>query len=133
MVSLCRSPATATDHAHAAAPCLRGVVEGFRAHTRVTLVRLLRLEAGAVIQEHNDPTLGLEVEDSVIRLTVPILSTDAAQFFLNGTVVPMQPGECWYLRLSDPHSIVNGSAVTRVNMSIDMEPNDWVRDLIASS
>lgn len=112
---------------------LRSVVETFRAHTRVTLVRLLRLEPGAVVQEHTDPTLGLDVPDSVVRLTVPIVSPEEVCFLLNGRPVPMQPGECWYLRLCDPHAITNGSAVVRINLTIDMEPNAWVRALLADA
>ena len=117
-------------------PALKGaaylseVVDSFREHTEVTLVRLLRLEAGAVVTEHTDPTLGLEQENSVIRLTIPILSSNQIEFYLNDFLVPMQPGECWYLRLTDPHRIVNGAETERINMSIDMVPNEWVRSLL---
>jgi hypothetical protein len=111
-------------------PYLSSVVDVFKANTRVTLVRLLRLAPGAVVKEHTDPTLGLEVHKSVIRLTVPIVTNDAVAFFLNNELVPMRPGECWYLRLTDPHRIVNGSDKERINLTIDMEPNDWVRNMI---
>ena len=109
---------------------LSEVVDSFREHTEVTLVRLLRLEAGAVVKEHTDPTLGLEQEKSVIRLTIPVLSSEQVEFYLNDILVPMQPGECWYLRLSDPHRIVNAGDTERINMSIDMVPNEWVRSLL---
>ena len=109
---------------------LSEVVDTFREHTEVTLVRLLRLEAGAVVKEHTDPTLGLEQEKSVIRLTVPIQLNEGVEFYLNGIPVPMQPGECWYLRLSDPHRIVNAGDAERINLSIDMVPNEWVRSLL---
>jgi len=111
-------------------PYLSSVVDTFKAHTRVTLVRLLRLEAGAVVKEHTDPTLGLEIHKSVIRLTIPIVSTAEVEFFLNNELVPMKPGECWYLRLTDPHRIVNGSPSERINLTIDMEPNDWITKMI---
>lgn len=113
-----------------ASPYLNEVVDTFRAHAKVKLVRLLRLEAGAVVKEHTDPTLALEEEKSLIRLTIPILSNDGVEFFLNGERVPMRPGECWYLRLSDPHRIVNAGATERINLSIDVVPNAWVRSLI---
>jgi hypothetical protein len=113
-----------------ASPYLSSVVDTFRANTRVTLVRLLRLEAGAVVNEHSDPTLGLHIHESVIRLTIPIVSNELVEFYLNGTVVPMKPGECWYLRFTDPHKVVNAGQVERINMSIDMAPNDWVRSLL---
>ena len=114
-------------------PYVKEVVDGFRAHTRVTLVRLLRLEPGAIVKEHTDPTLGLEQENSVIRLTIPILINEGVEFFLNGTTVPMSPGDCWYLRLSDPHRIVNSGNVERINMTIDMVPNEWVKSLFAKA
>lgn len=116
-----------------ASPYLRSVVDTFRKHTSVTLVRLLRLAPGAVVTEHVDPTLGLEVHKSVIRLTVPILNGPGVEFYLNDTIVPMKPGECWYLKLTDPHRVVNSSSIERVNMTIDMVPNEWVRDIIANS
>ena len=111
-------------------PNLLSLVDYFREHTKVTLVRLLRLAPGATVKEHTDPTLGLQIPRSVIRLTVPILTNDQVTFYLNQTPVAMQPGECWYLRLTDPHSIINASESERINLSIDMIPNDWVRSLI---
>lgn len=110
---------------------LSQVVDTFREHTEVTLVRLLRLEAGAVVKEHTDPTLGLEQENSVIRLTIPILCDQQVEFYLNDSLVPMRPGECWYLRLSDPHRIINAGDTERINMSIDMVPNQWLRSLLS--
>lgn len=114
----------------ASCPHVSRIVETFRAHTTVTLVRLLRLAPGGLLQEHVDPTLGLHVERSVIRLTVPILTNEGVEFFLNDSLVPMQPGECWYLRLTDPHRVVNAGATERVHLSIDMIPNAWVRSLL---
>ncbi len=111
-------------------PYLMSIIDGFKAHTTVTLVRLLRLAPGAIVKEHTDPTLALEVEKSVIRLTIPIFVDDQVTFYLNGTPVAMLPGECWYLKLSDPHKITNHSPNERVNLTIDMIPNDWVKQLI---
>lgn len=112
---------------------LSSVVDTFRAHSDVTLVRLIRLAPGGVVDEHCDPTLGLHVPKSVIRLTIPVVSNDAVEFFLNDTPVPMQPGECWYLRLTDPHRVVNAGATERINMTIDVVPNEWLRRLVAGA
>ena len=109
-----------------ASPYLKSIVDTFRAHTKVTLVRILRLAPDAVVDEHRDPTLGLEIEKSVVRLTVPILNSKQIEFYLNGTIVPMLPGECWYLRLTDPHKINNPGDMERVNLTIDMIPNEWL-------
>ncbi|MEL6971239.1 MAG: aspartyl/asparaginyl beta-hydroxylase domain-containing protein [Bacteroidota bacterium] len=114
-------------------PYLTSIIEFFQQHTRVTLVRLLRLAPDSVVKEHTDPTLGLEIERSVIRLTIPILTNDEVSFVLNDTEVPMQLGECWYLRLYDPHRVINKGTTERVNLTIDMEPNEWVRNMIAEA
>ncbi|WP_298370851.1 aspartyl/asparaginyl beta-hydroxylase domain-containing protein [uncultured Lutibacter sp.] len=108
-------------------PYLTSVIDFFREKTTVTLVRLLRLEAGSIVKEHTDPTLGIEIEKSVIRLTIPILTNNDVIFYLNGTPVPMKTGECWYLRLTDPHKINNKGTSERINLTIDMIPNEWVR------
>ncbi len=114
-------------------PHLNEVVEYFREFCDVTLVRLLRLAKGAVVKEHTDPTLGLHIERSVIRLTIPILVNEGAVFYLNNAYVPMLPGECWYLNLTDPHRVVNVSDTERINMSIDMRPNDKIMSMILDS
>lgn len=112
---------------------LSSVVDSFAAHSRVTLVRLLRLAPGGLIEEHTDPTLGLQIEKSVIRLTIPILTNEAVDFFLNGVPVPMNPGECWYLKLTDPHRVINAGTTERISMTIDMVPNDWLRTLLTNN
>jgi len=114
-------------------PYLMSVVNTFREHTKVTLVRLLRLAPNSIVKEHTDPTLALEIHKSVIRLTIPIFKNDKVEFFLNDIPVPMQPGECWYLKLTDPHKIDNLGDTERVNLTIDMIPNDWVRKMIVDS
>jgi hypothetical protein len=114
-------------------PYLMSVVNGFQEHTTVNLVRLLRLAPGAVVAEHTDPTLALEEEKSMIRLTIPVSGNDNVDFFLNGTTIPMEPGECWYLRLSDPHKIDHHGETERVNLTIDMIPNEWIRNVIAEA
>ena len=116
-----------------ASPYLKSIIDYFKAHTRVTLVRLLRLAPKCNVNEHTDPTLALEVERSVIRLTIPILTNDKVEFILNNTLVPMELGECWYLRLSDPHRVINAGETERVNLTIDMEPNEWIRKMIAEA
>ena len=109
---------------------IKGIVAFFKENTKVTLVRILRLEPGSFLAEHTDPTLGLEIEKSVVRLTIPIQRTEEMEFYLNGTTVPMKPGECWYMRLTDPHKVVNSTAEERINLTIDMIPNEWLRTII---
>ena len=109
---------------------LKEVVEYFKEHATVNLIRLLRLEAGAIVKEHTDPTLGLHIHKSMIRLTIPIFQSRDVQFILAGEQVPMQEGECWYMNLTEPHSVNNSGTTERINLTIDIIPNDWIRSLI---
>ncbi len=112
---------------------LNEVLNFFKKHLTVNLVRLLRLEPGGIVQEHTDPTLGLHIKKSMIRLTIPILTNDRVQFILNGTTIPLQAGECWYIRLTDPHRVINQSAQERINLTLDVIPNPWLRNIIAEA
>ena len=109
------------------------VIAFFEQHTTVNLVRLLRLAPGATVKEHTDPTLGLHIERSMIRLTIPIQTNQDVVFYLNNEPVPMLPGECWYLNLTDPHRIINGGATERINLTIDVIPNEWIKSTILSA
>lgn len=111
-------------------PYLSQIVNEFGKHTKVTLVRLLRLAPHSEVKEHTDPTLGLDIPDSVIRLTIPITFSNQVTFYLCGTPVPMLPGECWYLNLTQPHKITNTGDTERINLTIDMIPNKWVKEMI---
>lgn len=111
-------------------PYIKEVIDFFKSNTTVTLVRLLRLAPKSTVQAHTDPTLGLEIEKSVIRLTIPLIIGDEVRFLLNKTEVNMKPGECWYLRLTDVHEVINNGDTERVNLTIDMIPNEWVRNII---
>ena len=114
-------------------PSLIKVIDTFKKHTTVNLVRLLRLAPNSVVEEHVDPTLGIHIEESMVRLTIPIQINDQVEFYLNNEIVPMKPGECWYLRLTDPHKVINNGPTERVNLTIDVIPNDWVQSMIFGS
>ncbi len=87
-------------------------------------VRLMKLSPGSRIKEHTDHDLA--AEHGVARLHIPVVTDDNVDFRLNGTPVVMKAGECWYLRLSDPHSVENKSTLERVHLVIDAEVNDWL-------
>jgi hypothetical protein len=92
--------------------------------------RLMALGAGSKIREHRDHELS--VEHGVIRLHVPIVTGEGVRFYLNGQPVPMRPGECWYLRLSEPHRVDNDGHDERVHLVFDARVNDWLRGLLAT-
>ena len=103
-------------------PYFREIMGSFKAPLRN--VRLMRLTAGSVIKEHFDTDLSFE--DGTVRLHIPVVTNDAVDFRLNGTRVVMEAGSCWYLRLSDPHSVANHGSEDRVHLVIDAEANDWI-------
>lgn len=55
----------------------------------------------------------------MLRIHIPVLTNPDVVFLLNGTRVVMEAGSAWYLRLRDPHSVVNGGATDRVHMLVD--------------
>lgn len=111
-------------------PYLQKIFSEFK--TEITSIRLMRLEAGAELKEHTDPTLDA-VHREIVRLTLPVFSNDQVLFLLNKTEVPMKPGELWYMKLSDPHSVHNNSPDERINMSIDVTWNEWVENWLAAN
>ena len=120
-----------TGHDWAAEPMLKDchyLQASFRQfQADITSIRLMRLEAGADVREHCDPTLDARFRE-VVRLTVPVFSDDDTLFLLDKSPVPMQPGELWYLRLSELHSVHNRSPRERINMSIDLAWNRWLEN-----
>lgn len=93
--------------------------------------RLMSLGPGSKIREHRDHELS--VEEGVVRLHVPIVTGAAVCFYLNGEPVPMRPGECWYLRLSDPHRVDNDGPDERVHLVIDARVNGWLLGLLRAA
>ena len=114
-------------------PYINSIIDFFKENCTVNLVRLLRLAPNAIVKEHVDPTLALEVEKSMIRLTIPIIKEKGVDFYLNNTIVAMEPGECWYLKLNDPHKIINNTNTVRINLTIDIIPNQWIKDLLKNA
>lgn len=109
-----------------ACPNIRAALTSF--DCMLNSVRLLRLGAGARVREHRD--YGLEFQSGEARLHVPIAS-ESAQFILDGRLVPMRPGECWYVDVNRPHSVANSGSQARVHLVIDCILNDWLKGLLS--
>jgi len=114
-------------------PYLKSIIHTFSQYTTVNLVRLLFLAPNSEVKEHTDPTLGLEQEKSMIRLTIPIDNNEGVSFFLNDSLVTMKTGECWYLRLTDKHRVINNGTTDRINLTIDVIPNDIIVEIISNA
>ena len=93
----------------------------------VQCARLMRLTPGSVIKEHADHDLA--AESGAARVHIPVTTSDAVEFELNRRRVVMAPGSAWYLRLSDPHRVVNHGPSDRVHLVVDLVVNDWLTAL----
>lgn len=109
-------------------PYLQQVLAEFRCPLQS--VRLLKLTAGSMIKPHSDHDLSLEYGKA--RLHIPIETNSDVDFRLNDQPVILRPGECWYLRLSDPHSVINRGKADRIHLVIDAIVNPWLEELLRS-
>jgi len=96
---------------------------------RLSAVRLLKLNAGAVIKEHKDAELYYEKGE--IRIHIPVVTNDKVEFYLDKERMNLKEGECWYMNFNLPHSIVNNSSSERIHLVIDARVNDWVQELFS--
>jgi len=111
------------------APYIRAVLARLECPLRV--VRLMRLTPGSRIKEHVDPDI--DAETGMARLHVPIATGPGVEFLVGGKPVEMAPGSLWYLRLADPHSVINRGAEERVHLVIDVDVNAWLMALLLSA
>lgn len=107
-------------------PYIRELLSAFRCPLRS--VRLMRLTPGSVIKEHDD--VDLAAEFGMARIHVPITTNPQVEFMVNRMPVTMAPGEVWYLRLSDKHSVANRGTTDRVHLVIDAVVDDWLLDTL---
>jgi len=106
-------------------PYIRQVLQTFKCPLQA--VRLLKLNAGAMIKEHRDAELSFEHTE--IRLHIPVKTDPEVEFYLDKERMNLQEGECWYMNFNLPHSIHNKSSIHRVHLVIDALVNDWVKDI----
>jgi Aspartyl/Asparaginyl beta-hydroxylase len=107
----------------------REVLAAFECPLRV--VRLMRLTPGSRIKEHTD--IDLSFEDGMVRIHIPVTTSDEVEFYLNRSRVVLEAGSAWYLRLSDPHAVFNGGSADRVHLVIDANVNGWMEALFDSA
>ncbi len=91
--------------------------------------RLMALSPSSRIKKHRDHDLSFE--HGAVRLHVPVRTNPSVEFLVNDIPVKMAAGECWYLRLSDPHAVYNGGTESRVHLVIDAPASPAVRRLLA--
>jgi hypothetical protein len=92
-------------------------------------VRVMKLTPGSEIKPHSD--LDLDVEHGRARLHIVVATNPQVEFLLNGTRVMLDEGECWYLRLSDPHAVANRGETDRLHLVVDALVNPWLEAELA--
>ena len=90
--------------------------------------RLMKLAPGSYIREHRDHDL--DPESGTVRLHVPLTTNDGVVFLVGGQRVSMRPGECWYLRLSEPHEVRNDGSTDRLHLVLDATVDQWLAGLL---
>ncbi len=110
-------------------PYFQRVLDEFRCPLQA--VRLLKLTPGSFIRPHSDHDL--EPRYGTVRIHIPIRTNPDVDFRLNGEPVVMAEGECWYLRLSDTHSVANRGNTDRVHLVIDAIINPWLEELLLAA
>ncbi len=107
-------------------PYLQMVIDAFQCEK--TSVRLMKLNAGAIIKEHTDHDMNMEAGEA--RFHIPVQTNEDVAFFIMEDRIPMMEGECWYLNLSLPHKVHNAGNNDRIHLVIDVMVNDWVKHLL---
>ena len=92
-------------------------------------VRLLKLDAGAVIKEHKDAELCFEMGE--IRIHIPVVTNNEVEFYLDKERMKVKEGECWYMNFNLLHSVINKSKTPRIHLVVDAKVNDWVKELFS--
>lgn len=104
----------------AVCPAIRAVIASLPAP--IGAARLMRLGPGSEIKTHRD--WDLSPDQGMVRLHVPIVTNPQVDFRVNDRRVEMAVGELWYLRLADPHRVINAGATARVHLVIDCAMSD---------
>lgn len=129
-IRMAYSDPTATEFV--ATPFLAGMPQTRAALARLDCpllsTRLMALAPGTRIKPHRD--YDLDAQAGTARLHLPLVTAPEVDFRVNDVPVTMAPGELWYLRLSDVHSVDNRGTVDRVHLVIDVRVNRWLMALL---
>lgn len=110
-------------------PYFREIVDSFQCEKGS--VRLLNLAPGSQIHEHRDRKLAYEY--GLMRLHIPVQTSEGVDFIVGGDKVEMKGGELWYANFDLPHSVHNRGEKARVHLVIDLRRNEWSDELFRSA
>jgi aspartyl/asparaginyl beta-hydroxylase (cupin superfamily) len=109
-------------------PYLQSVLQAFQCEK--TAVRLMKLQAGALIKEHRDTAL--RFEEGEVRLHIPVVTNPDVSFYLDGEKLQLKEGECWYMNLCLRHRVQNEGLTDRVHLVMDCLVNDWLKEQLTT-
>jgi len=94
-------------------------------------VRLMRLRPGGHILRHSDPIH--QISDHLLRVHVPIVTSDDVHFHVNDQRIAMRPGEVWHVDVRFPHEVHNAGIHPRVHLVLDLMGNAETDALLAGA
>jgi len=110
-------------------PYLLSVLETFQCKKET--FRIHTLEGGANIKPHRD--IGYSYEHGFIRLHIPIETNEKVVIEVNGELIQMKAGECWYCNFHETHEVRNESDQPRTHLIMDCVVNDWMKEIFRNT
>ncbi len=101
----------------AAAPYLRDALR--EVPGRVVFARLMTLDPGGHVPDHQDPWHALG--GGLVRMQLAIDVGEGSGLRLDGHDIRVRDGELWYTDVGRTHSVTNASPRARVNVLVDVE------------
>ena len=108
-------------------PAIAQLLAGFNCPLQA--VRLLNLTVGALIKPHRDADLAFERGEA--RLHIPIFTNPSVEFMVDGDMLTMQEGYCWYINANLTHCVANKGSTDRIHLVIDCTVNPWLKTIFA--
>lgn len=109
-------------------PYFRELIDAFKCpHGRIRIMKLL---PSTIIREHRDTYS--EVSDysfGQVRLHIPIITNDKVIFTVGGKNYHLPEGRLHYVNFSKVHYVRNDGEETRVHLVLDLQVNDFLRDV----
>jgi hypothetical protein len=97
----------------------------------IYLVRLLKLEAGGVVNEHRDGA-SFKNPKNAIRCHLPVYTTKDVIMTIDGHKYHLEEGKLYVTRVDKMHSVVNPSSHDRIHFVIDVKPGPKLLHLLTS-
>ncbi len=103
-------------------PYIKTVTDFFKIEK--TAIRLMKLDAAAVIKPHSDPDLNYE--EGEVRIHIPVITNPQVFFYIEDERLLMEEGSCWYMNVSLQHKVSNQGTTDRIHLVIDGFVNEWL-------